>query len=60
MKGFWQQLNGKIVEWSLHEVEQHMYKLVLGWVTVWWVVPLQLNVHNQQGGLKNEKVEKYL
>ena len=30
----YQWLSGKIVQWRLHEVEQHMYKLVLGWVTV--------------------------
>ena len=36
----YQYISGKIVEWRLHEVKQHKYKLVLGWVTVWLVVLL--------------------
>ena len=36
----YQKLSGKIVELRLHEVKQQKYKLVLGWVTVWWVVLL--------------------
>ena len=30
----------KMVEVVLFEVKQHKYKLVLGWVTIWWVVLL--------------------
>ena len=29
-----------IVEWRLVEVRQQKYKLVLGWVIVWWVALL--------------------
>ena len=29
-----------MIEWRLFEVKQHKYKLVLGWVTIWWVVLL--------------------
>ena len=36
----YQKLSGKTVELRLHEVKQQEYKLVLGWVTVWWVVLL--------------------
>ena len=34
----YQQLSGKMIKWMLFEVKQHKYKLVLGWVTIWWVV----------------------
>ena len=30
-------LSGKIVEWRLQEVKQHKYKLVLGWVTMFFL-----------------------
>ena len=30
----------KMIDWRLFEVKQHKYKLVLGWVTIWWVVLL--------------------
>ena len=29
-----------MIVWRLFEVKQHKYKLVLGWVTIWWVVLL--------------------
>ena len=29
-----------IAQWRLYEVKQHKYKLVLGWVTICWVVLL--------------------
>ena len=35
-----QMLSEKIVEWRLYEVKQPKYKLVLGWVTILWVVLL--------------------
>ena len=29
-----------MIEWKLFEVKQRKYKLVLGWVTIWWVILL--------------------
>ena len=29
-----------MIDWRLFEVKQHNYKLVLGWVSIWWVVLL--------------------
>ena len=31
-----------MIERRLFEVKQHKYKLVLGWVTIWWVILLIL------------------
>ena len=38
-----------MIEWRLFEVKQHKYKLVLGWVTVPWVVLLIDRSHIKEG-----------
>ena len=34
---FHQKLSAKVIEWGVLEIKQHKYKLVLEWVTIWWV-----------------------